>query len=116
MPSKKEEKKVSYPIKPSDINAESLPLAFSGNEESKKFITALILLAQKNGDWRDFYLKQLTVQCRSGKFERFFVSNGLIKKNADKTYSFTHGFVARCFVGAPATEDLSLWRKIEFKK
>ena len=103
-----------YPIKPSDIKTDQSWSAF-GHDKTEISAKHLVHMAQKNGDWRDFTKKEIDIfSSHNFWFNTYdFCFNKLtddgtphppIKKNDDGSYSFTHKFIAKCFLSSPAID------------
>lgn len=97
----------NYPIKPSDIDTTKHFFEAFGESHTETSASWLVRLAQKNGDWRNF--TKAEIDAFGG--HKFFFNELLkdesrgpspIKKNEDGSFSFTHEFVARCFLASPA--------------
>ncbi|MFA6526764.1 MAG: hypothetical protein WCT26_05165 [Candidatus Buchananbacteria bacterium] len=100
---------MKYPIKPSDINTKRHFFDAFGKMEAETTANYLVRLAQKNGDWRNFTKAEID---EFSKHDFWF--NGLdqgqhpsIKTNEDGSFSFTHKFVAKCFLASPAIEEIA---------
>jgi len=101
-----------YPIKPSDIRTDGGPFWETfGNMETETSAMFLVRLAQQNGDWRNFTKDEIDAFCQHD-----FWFNGLsgtnsesalIRQNEDGSYSFTHKFIAKCFLTCPANQIVS---------
>lgn len=101
---------MTYPIQPSDIQADIHFWGAFGKLEAEVSARHLVRMAQRNGDWRDF------TQSDIDKFsDQSFHFNGLldkrpdgalIKTNDDRTFSFTHKFIVQCFLVRPVDEEV----------
>jgi hypothetical protein len=101
-----------YPIKTSDINADIFFGGAFDNTQTEISAGWLVRMAQENGDWRDFTQEEIDKFCQN---QRGFPFNRLtddgtdhppIKKNDDGSYSFTHKFIAKCFLSSPAVDQV----------
>lgn len=102
---------VNYPIKPSDINSTQHFYDAFGNMETEISARFLVRLAQKNGDWRNFTKAEIDQFSKHDFWSNRLLDDGSnnppIKDNRDGSYSFTHKFIAKCFLSSPATTDIA---------
>ncbi len=96
----------TYPIKPADINTEKLFFDAFGNFETETSAMYLVSLAQKNGDWRNFTKPEIDKVAKENFWFNRLLNDGSasppIRVNEDGTFSFTHKFIAKCFLSSPA--------------
>lgn len=94
-----------YPIKPSDIDSSKHFYNTFDNSETEVSARLLVRLAQQNGDWRDFTQAEInTLSKHNFCFNRLVTRDketDYIKKNDDGSFSFTHKFIAKCWLKAP---------------
>lgn len=113
---------IDYPIKPSDISTAKHFFGAFNNREAEVSAKWLVRIAQKNGDWRDFTKVEIDELSKQNFHFNRLLDDGSyeppISKNEDGTYSFTHKFVAKCFLSSPATKEVAekaserIWKKI----
>ena len=101
-----------YPIQPSDINTDQHFFDAFGNTETEISARFLVRMAQQHGCWFDF--TKAEIDEFSGEdfwFNRLtsrqHYHNPPIKQNEDGTYSFTHLFIAKCFLSSPVTKTVT---------
>lgn len=99
-----------YPIKPSDINTDQFFDNSFGEFYTEVSANYLVRMAQQNGDWRDFTQEEINKFSKQNfKFNKLIddgTDNPPIKQNENGSYSFTHKFIARCFLSSPAIQEV----------
>ncbi len=100
----------NYPIKPSDIKTTEHFWDAFGNSETEISARYLVRMAQANGSWRDFTKSEIDEFSKHKfSFNKLTYDPSMsppIKENEDGTYSFTHKFIAQCFLSAPAITEI----------
>lgn len=100
-----------YPIQPSDINTDkSFHGAFLGDRRTEETARMLVRMAQVKGGWNDFTKNEIYHFCGHGVLLKYLVSDGTLdpplKINSDGTLSYTHKFIAKCFLTAPVITEV----------
>jgi len=98
----------NYPILPEHIKTDDHFWDAFGNNETEVSAYYLVRLAQKNGDWRNFTKEEIDAFSENNYYFNQLTDDGShnppIKTNDDGSYSFTHKFVAKCFLSSPAVD------------